>query len=137
MPAKQHHQTGQLWATIRELAARPEGCSTKEVVAAVRVDIQKAGKACNDLRLRGELVVWRLSHRKARYFTTEQLMVAYQGALAKQAAARRKPPKGESPVFPKDAPVIVPEGLVVQVGPRYEPRNTSFEFPFLNQRKAL
>lgn len=138
MPTKQKAHAGLLWATIRQLAARPQGCSTAEVIDTMPSADGKVGQACNELRRRGEVVVWRISHRRARYYATQALMHAHQAAIEQSTRTKytvKQKPRGL--VLAADAPVTVPEGLVVQVGPRYEPRNTSFEFSFWNQRKSV
>jgi hypothetical protein len=130
--------TGGLWQLLRERAAMPEGVSTAEVAELTGLAVVNVGVACTTLRNKGEIVSLRLSHKKSRYFTTQEAADAYLKRHRPRIDNLAKAKITEPKVRWANAEAITPPGVEVQRVPGYPgPRNEMHEFPFLHTRKGL
>lgn len=133
-------KTTGLWDLLRQMAARPDGFSTKEVIDSSTFTLGQVSVACTTLRERGELVTYRISHRYARYFADPAAMAAFKHALeAKQRAQLASKHRRQHGLVANWAnqEAVIPPHVKVQVIETPAPKNTSYEFPFIRTRKGL
>ncbi len=84
----------------------------------------------------GELVVHRVSHRHARYFTTQALADEFRAKQARLTPTpSRAKQRAQAAPWAPGTEAVIPDHVQVQRGPSYEPRFQAFEFPFIVNRK--
>lgn len=116
---------------IRRMAGRMTGLGTDEVIG---YDRGPVGRLCNKLAARGELHRAKLGHKEVRFFTNpvfrDAFMMEVEAARKEQAAAMHAAAladDGRRAPWPDDAPVVVPDHVIVVRCPSFEPRFEAFE----------
>jgi hypothetical protein len=105
---------------VLQLAARPTGVGSNEVMGCTVVQVGHAARNLVDL---GRLFVARLSHKNARYFTTEPARDAFLAHRLRTVRVRANPAPVTIPMqWDETTPTQESPGVKVTICPGYVPR---------------